>query len=99
MQVKALSVDNFNGLTLSSEYQKKRKSSSSYASPLLEKTLILLPPSFLHQQRDKPDTNGFVHVLDFLLQSKFDVCGMKMVLLSRNSAEELKLILSLNIEV
>lgn len=99
MQIKALSEDNFSNLALSSSYEKKRQSSSSYISPLLERTLIVLPPSFLCRQRDKSDTHGFVHVLDFLLQSKFDVCGMKMVLLSRSSAQQLKFKLSLDIEV
>ena len=99
MQIKPLSEDNFSGLTLSKEYLEKQQSSSNYVSPLLEKTLLLLPPCFLYFQGGKPDTHGFVHVLDFLFQSKFEVCGMKMVQLSSKKAQELKLLLSLDIEV
>ena len=99
MQIKPLSEDNFSGLTLSKEYLEKQQSSSDCVSPLLEKTLLLLPPCFLYFQGGKPDTHGFVHVLDFLFQSKFEVCGMKMVQLSSKKAQELKLLLSLDIEV
>ena len=41
----------------------------------------------------------FVLVLDFLSQSGFDVCGMKIVLLSCGSAKEIELILSSEVEV
>ena len=43
--------------------------------------------------------HGFVYILDFLCQSKFLICGIKLVLLSNDTAQELKLTLSLDIEV
>ena len=68
-------------------------------SPLLERTVIILPSCFFLQQKDKPSVDGFIHVLDFLHESKFNICGMKMVLFSDSCAKDLKFMLSLDIEV
>lgn len=100
-------MDNFDGLALSSGSLEKLKFSSSsssslsltYVSPLLERTVIILPSFFFARPRDGPSVASFIHVLDFLCQSKFDICGMKTVLLSPDSAQELQVILSLEIEV
>lgn len=68
----------------------------SYASPLLERTLVLLPPPCLARQGEETVTQGFVQVLDLLLgQAKFELCGMKVVALSSGTLQQVKLLLSL----
>jgi hypothetical protein len=106
VQIKNLSEDNFDNLVFSKECLERLKHATSssamltYVSPLLERTAIILPPSFFEKMhRDQQHVAEFVHVLDFLVQSRFDVCGMKMVLFSNDSAQKLRAILSLDVEV
>lgn len=100
-QINVLCEDNFGNLALSGECLEKLKHASSsllsFVSPLLERTAIVLPSSFFAQHGDKQG-DDFIHMLDFLCHSKFDICGMKMVLFSEGSAKELCTILNYEIK-
>ncbi len=92
-------MDNFDHILLPEACRKRLKSSSSmnYVSPLLERTIIFLPPTLLFPEGVK--VPRFIHVLEVLNRIKFELCGMKMVLLSEDSVREIKIMLSLDIEV
>lgn len=102
-QINTLAKDNFDNLALSGECLEKLKQESSsrllsFVSPLLERTAIVLPSSFFARHGDREGVDDFIHVLDFLCQSKFDICGIKMVLFSDDRAKELRTILHDEIE-
>ena len=102
IQIKLLTKDIFSDLLLPEEHRKLKpvpSSTATYISPLLERTVIILPSSLLTQQEKKPATLGFIHVLDFLHRSKFEICGMKMILFSEDSVREIRIILSLDVKV
>ena len=70
-----------------------------FVSPLLERTAVILPSSFFTlSPTDRSSVDGFIYVLDLLHQTKFFLCGMKMVLFSSSSAKELQKILSMEME-
>ena len=57
----------------------------TYLSPLMEKNVMILPPSLVRREEENArlSTAGFVEVLDFLVNSAgFQLCGLKMVRLS-----------------
>lgn len=96
-QIKHLTENSFSNLFLPENCLKKQP---SYSSPLLERTAIILPPSFLVSPAERLDTHGFISMLEFLSQSaRFELCGLKMVLFSEDAAGELALRLSLGEKV
>ncbi len=71
----------------------------SYVSPLNERTAILLLPSLLESRTRSGGTSGFVQVLEALHKAGFQFCGLKVVLLSKDSARELKILCCAEVEV
>lgn len=61
---------------------------------------ILLFPSLLSRSvEDASSAAGFIHVLEVLYLAQFEICGMKMVMLSDDSVKELRMIFSLDAQV
>lgn len=55
----------------------------------MEMTVIILPPSLLPPPPtlpSSPHTPGFITVLELLDQARFELCGLKLALLSRDRA-------------
>lgn len=101
--IQTLREDNFDRVALSEECLKRMRSSSNsllgFVSPLLERTAVILPSSlFTFSPTDRSSVDGFIYVLDLLHQTKFFICGMKLVLFSSSSAKELQRILSMEME-
>ena len=102
LQMPLITQDGFNNFILSDACQKSLKSASvlSYISPLNERTAIVLLPSLLGRlAKGNSGTVGFTHVIEVLYKARFDLCGMKMLLLSKDSARELKIMCSSDIKV
>ncbi len=58
-----------------------------YVSPLMETTAIVLPPSLLPRPPTRPShTPGFITILDLLEQAGFQLCGLKMAVISKERA-------------
>ena len=103
LQIKLLSRDVFSNLLLPDESLKHRNISSPLlrcSSPLKERMAILLFPALLSRSADDAScVASFIHVLGVLHQAQFEICGMKMVMLSDDSARELKIMFSLDVKV
>ena len=79
---------------------------ASYVSPLNERTAILLLPSLMgHWMGGETDGGrgsgfgGWTKVLEVLHKGSFQLCGVKVVMMSKDSAREIKIMCSADISV